>query len=158
MQGKENMQKMIKVLAACAFAALLMPGVASAEDLITFDAAAINALPGKTTPDKLIVRPFLQPGGDTTSARVSLPANSDIAPHAHPAGKVAIVVVLSGDFKIGLGDKFDEAGLKTVAPGGVIVLRDTDPKHFARTGNGPVELMLVAAPKASVAPAWLGTK
>lgn len=154
------MRKMLKALSVSfGIAALLaMTGVAGAENLLTFDAAALNALPGKTTPGKSIVRPFLQQGGDVVSARVSLPANSDIAPHPHPAGKVAIVVVLSGDFQVGLGDKFDEAGLKTVAPGGVIVLRDTDPKHFARTGNGPVELMLVAAPKASVAPVWLGGK
>ena len=154
------MRKMLKAVSVSfGIAALLaMTGVAGAENLLTLDAAALNALPGKTTPDKLIVRPFLQQGGDVVSARVSLPANSDIAPHAHPAGKAAIVVVLSGDFKIGLGDKFDEAGLKTVAPGGVIVLRDSDPKHFARTGNGPVELMLVAAPKASVAPVWFEGK
>lgn len=133
-------------------------GGAHAQSLITLDAAAINAVPGKTTPEKITIRPLLQPGGDVVTARVSLPANSDIAPHPHPAGKVAIVTVLSGDFKIGLGDKFDEAALKAVAPGGVIVLRDTDPKHFARTGNGPVELMLVAAPKASIAAAWLGDK
>ncbi|EFI51618.1 hypothetical protein [Afipia sp. 1NLS2] len=40
----------------------------------------------------------------------------------------------------------------------MVVFRDTDPKHFARTGNGPVELLLVAAPKGSVAPVWLGDK
>ncbi len=137
---------------------LALPIGANAQSLITLDAAAINAVPGKTTPEKITIRPLLQPGGDVVTARVSLPANSDIAPHPHPAGKVAIVTVLSGDFKIGLGDKFDEAALKAVAPGGVIVLRDTDPKHFARTGNGPVELMLVAAPKASIAAAWLGDK
>lgn len=151
---------MIKLLVVSFwFVALLaMPGSAGAQSLITFDAAAINAVPGKTSPEKITARSFLQPGGDTVAARVALPANSDIAPHPHPAGKVAIVTVLSGDFKIGLGDKFDDAGLKTVAPGGIIVFRDTDPKHFARTGNGPVELMLVAVPKASVAPTWLGDK
>lgn len=154
------MQKMIRILgASLGLAALLaMPSAASAENLLTFDAAAISAIPGKTAPNNLIVRPLLQPGGDVASVRVSLPANTDIAPHPHPAGKAAIVVVLSGDFKVGLGDKFDEAGLKTVAPGGMVVFRDTDPKHFARTGNGPVELLLVAAPKASVAPVWLGGK
>src|SRR5690606_10103460 len=130
---------------------------AQAQSLITLDAAAVNALPAKTSPEKITMRAFLQ-GGDVVSARVSLPANTEIAPHPHPAGKVAIVTVLSGDFKVGLGDKFDEAGLKTVAPGGVIVFRETDPKHFARTGNGPVELLLVAAPKAMVAPTWLGGK
>ena len=137
---------------------LAMPSAAGAQGLITLDGAAIGALPSKTTHDSITLRPLLQPGGDVVSARVSLPANKDIPPHPHPAGKVAIVTVLSVDFKIGLGDKFDEAGLKTVAPGGVIVFRDTDPQHFARTGNGPVELLMVAAPKASVAPTWQGGK
>jgi quercetin dioxygenase-like cupin family protein len=148
---------MIKTtIASLGVAALLaMATGAQAQSLITLDAAAINALPAKTSPEKITLRPFLQ-GGDVVSARVSLPANADIPPHPHPAGKVAIVTVLSGDFKVGLGDKFDDAALKTVAPGGVIVFRDSDPKHFARTGNGPVELLLVAAPKASVASAWLG--
>jgi quercetin dioxygenase-like cupin family protein len=136
---------------------LMMATGAQAQSLITLDAAAINALPAKTSPEKITLRPFLQ-GGDVVSARVSLPANADIPPHPHPAGKVAIVTVLSGDFKVGLGDKFDDAALKTVAPGGVIVFRDSDPKHFARTGNGPVELLLVAAPKASIASAWQGDK
>ncbi|MGB3046321.1 MAG: cupin domain-containing protein [Xanthobacteraceae bacterium] len=150
---------MIKsTIASLGVAALLtMATGAQAQNLITLDAAAVSALPAKTSPEKITLRPFLQ-GGDVVSARVSLPANADIPPHPHPAGKVAIVTVLSGDFKVGLGDKFDDAALKTVAPGGVIVFRDSDPKHFARTGNGPVELLLVAAPKASVASAWQGDK
>ncbi|SEP37300.1 Cupin domain-containing protein [Rhodopseudomonas pseudopalustris] len=136
---------------------LMMATGAQAQSLFTLDAAAINALPATTSPQKVTSRPFLQ-GGDTVSARVSLPANADIPPHPHPVGKVAIVTVLSGDFKVGLGDKFDDAALKTVAPGGVIIFRENDPKHFARTGNGPVELLLVAAPKISIAPAWQAAK
>jgi len=152
---------MKSTIAVIGFAVLLaVPGIqgADAQSLITLDGAAVDALPAKTTPEKITVRSFLQPGGDVVAARVSLPANTEIAPHPHPAGKVAIVTVVSGDFKVGLGDKFDEAGLKTVAPGGVIVFRDNDPKHFARTGNGPVELLLVAAPKGSVASIWQGGK
>ncbi len=139
------------------FALVALPAAACAQGLITLDGAAVNAVPSKTTPDKITLRSFLQPG-DVVAARVSLPANTDIPPHPHPSGKVAIVTVVSGDFKVGLGDKFDEAALKTVAPGGVIVFRETDPKHFARTGNAPVELLLLAAPKASVNPAWQGGK
>jgi quercetin dioxygenase-like cupin family protein len=151
---------MIKTaISTIGFAAFIATPIhAQAQSLITLDTAAINALPAKTSPEKITMRSLLQPGGDVVSARVSLPANTEIAPHPHPAGKVAIVTVLSGDFKIGLGDKFDSAALKTVAPGGVIVLRDNDPKHFARTGDGPVELLLVAAPKTSVAPVWQGGK
>jgi quercetin dioxygenase-like cupin family protein len=151
-EGYAMIKSIVFALGFAAFVAL--PTGACAQGLITLDAAAVDALPAKTSPEKITLRPFLQPSGDVVAARVSLPANAEIPPHPHPPGSVAIVTVVSGDFKVGLGDKFDEAGLKTVAPGGVIVFRDTDPKHFARTGNGPVELLLVAAPKASVAPAW----
>ncbi|MBN8969221.1 MAG: hypothetical protein J0G95_12270 [Rhizobiales bacterium] len=159
MHAKET-RDMTKLMVATVGLVVLLaiPMGASAQNLIALDAAAIDSVPGKTTPEKIVIRSLLQSAGDVVAARVSLPANSDIAPHPHPAGKVAIVTVLSGDFKIGLGDKFDAAALKAVAPGGVIVLRDADPKHFARTGNGPVELMLLAAPKASIAPVWLGDK
>lgn len=139
-------------------AAVLAGSPAGAQDMITFDAAAVNALPGSTPLEKVTFRPLLKSGGDVASVRVSIPANTDVAPHPHPAGKVAIITVLSGDFKVGLGTKFDEAGLKTVAPGGVIVFRDSDPLHYARVGNTPVELLLVAAPKDAVNPALLGAK
>lgn len=154
-QGTDMIKTTIASLGAAAL--LMMVSGAHAQSLITLDRAAVNALPAKTSPEKITLRPFLQ-GGDVVSARVSLPANADIPPHPHPAGKIAIVTVLSGDFKVGLGDKFDDAALKTVAPGGVIIFRDNDPKHFARTGNGPVELLLVAALKTSIAPAWQASK
>ena len=139
-------------------AALAAGAPAAAQDLITLDGKAIGALPSSTSPLKITAIPLLQPGGEAVSVRVSLPANSDIDPHPHPSGKVAIVTVLSGDFRVGLGKTFSEAALRRVAPGEMIVFRDTDPLHFARTGNGPVELLLIAAPKAAVSPALLGAK
>lgn len=131
---------------------------AAAQDLITLDRDAIGALPSTTSPLKITALPLLQSGGDVVAARVSLPANTDVAPHPHPAGKVAVVTVLSGDFRIGLGDTFSEAALTPVLPGGMIVFRDTDPQHFARTGDGPVELLLMAAPKEAITPALLGAE
>lgn len=145
-------------LASLAVAAVMTASPASAQEMITLDAAAISALPGSTPLEKVTFRPLLKSGGDVASVRVSIPANTDVAPHPHPAGKVAIVTVLSGEFKVGLGDKFEEAGLKTVAPGGMIVFRDSDPQHYARTGNSSVELLLVAAPKDMINPALLGAK
>ena len=144
-------------LALLAVAAVMGHSGVQAQELITHDAAAVAALPSSTSPLKITLRPLLQ-GGDVVAARVWLPANTDIAPHPHPAGKVAVVTVLSGDFKIGLGNAFNESVLKPVAPGGVIVFRDNDPHHFARTGNAPVELLLIASPKNTVTPALLGAK
>lgn len=146
------------LLASLALIAMAANAAATAQDLITLDSKAIKALPSTTSPLKITALPLLQPGGNVVAVRVSLPANTDIAPHPHPPGKVAIVTVLSGNFKIGLGNTFSEAALNPVAPGGMIVFRDTDPQHFARTGNGPVELLLVAGPKDAVSPALLGAK
>jgi quercetin dioxygenase-like cupin family protein len=146
------------LFASLALTAMAVCSPALAQDMITLDKKAIDALPSTTSPLKITVLPLLQPGGDVVVVRVLLPANTDIAPHPHPAGKAAVVTVLSGDFKIGLGNTFSDAALKPVAPGGMIVLRDTDPQHFARTGNGQVELLLVAGPKGTVSPALLGAK
>ena len=149
-------------IAATASIMLLVALTASApvvaQDLITFDKGAIGTLPSTTSPLKITAIPLLQAGGEAVSARISLPANTDIDPHPHPSGKVAIVTVLSGDFRVGLGKTFSEAALRRVAPGEMIIFRDTDPLHFARTGNGPVELLLIAAPRTAVVPALLGAK
>jgi quercetin dioxygenase-like cupin family protein len=158
MTGTTTMSAKSSLLVSLALMAVATSSPAAAQELITFDKKAIDALPSTITPSKLTVLRLLQPGGNVVVVRVSLPANTDIAPHPHPAGKVAVVTVLSGDFKVGLGNSFSEAALKPVAPGGMFVFRETDPQHFARTGNGPVELLLVAGPKESVSPALLGAK
>ena len=146
------------LLAALALIVAAAGAPAAAQDLVTLDSDEIKALPSATSPLKITSLPLLQPGGDVVAVRVSLPAGTDIAPHPHPGGKTAVVTVLSGDFQIGLGATFSEAALKRVAPGEMIVLRDTDPHHFARTGGTPVELLLVAAPKGGVSPALLGAR
>jgi hypothetical protein len=142
----ETMAVKSAFLAVLALTTAVAVAPASAQDLITLDKKAIQALPSKTSPLKITSLPLLQAGGDVVALRVSLPANTDIAPHAHPAGKV------------GLGDSFNEAALKSLSAGEMVVFRDTDPQHFARTGNSPVELLLVAAPKAAVSQALPGVK
>lgn len=146
------------LLASLALIVVAAGSPAMAQDLITLDKKTIQALPSTTSPLKITLSPLLQAGGDVVAVRVSLPANTDIAPHAHPAGKVAMVTVLSGDIKIGLGNTFNEAALKSVPPGEMVMFRDTDPHHFARTGNSPVELILIAAPKAAIAQALPAAK
>lgn len=146
------------LFASLVFIAAAAISPASAQDLITLDSNAVKALPNTVSPLKITLLPLLQSGNEVVAGRVFLPANTDIAPHPHPAGKVAIVTVLSGEIRIGLGEKFNEAALKPLKPGDVVVFRDNDPLHFARTGNAPVELLLVAAPKGAVSPAWLGAK
>lgn len=148
----------VDLLASLVRIALGATSTVAAQDLIILDRNAIEALPSTTSPLKITSLPLLKPGGDVVAIRTSLPANSDIAPHPHPAGKVALVTVLSANFEIGLAETFSEAALKPLAPGEQIVLRDTDPRHFARIGSDPAELLLIAAPKGTVFPALLGTK
>lgn len=59
--------------------------------------------------------------------RLQLPAGYKIAPHWHPA--VEQVTVLSGTVAIGMGDKWDDAGLKTMATGGFVSL-PAEMRHY----------------------------
>lgn len=64
-----------------------------------------------------------------------VPAHTQIAAHSHRDDRVATVV--SGTWRIGYGDKFDESKLKSLPPGSFY----TEPparNHFAETGDEPV--------------------
>jgi hypothetical protein len=57
-----------------------------------------------------------------------VPAHTTIPAHSHRDNRMANV--LSGEWKFGYGNHFDEKSLKTLPPGGV--------NHFARTDTNPV--------------------
>lgn len=118
---------------------------------------AFLALPAQTSPLGLIRRPVLPPGRDVVAMRVSVPPDSDIPPHGHPKGKAAMIFVLAGELRLGLGTAFDEEALRPVAAGGIAVFRADDPPHFARTGPEGAEFLVIAAPPEAIAPALLGT-
>jgi quercetin dioxygenase-like cupin family protein len=61
--------------------------------------------------------------------RISLPNGYRIAPHTHPA--VERVTVIDGTFQLGMGDKFDEAALKSL-PAGAFVSMQPGTRHFVR--------------------------
>ena len=68
-----------------------------------------------------------------------VPAHTQIAAHSHRDDRVATVV--SGTWRIGYGDKFDESKLKPLRPGSFY----TEPpgrNHFAETGDEPVEVQI----------------
>jgi pimeloyl-ACP methyl ester carboxylesterase len=78
-----------------------------------------------------------QPGVYTIMLRV--PAHTEIAAHAHRDDRVATVI--SGTWHIGYGQKFDEAKLKALPPGGFY----TEPPgkaHFASTGADAVVVQI----------------
>lgn len=70
--------------------------------------------------------------GDFT-VRLKMPAGYKIAPHWHP--KRENVTVISGNFKVGMGDKWDDSKLATFAPGSFAYL-DPEMHHYAQAGDG----------------------
>ena len=65
--------------------------------------------------------------GDFT-IRLKMPDGYKIAPHWHP--KRENVTVISGGFKLGMGDKFDESKMMNCPPGSFAYL-DPDMHHYA---------------------------
>jgi hypothetical protein len=65
--------------------------------------------------------------GDFT-VRLKMPAGYKIAPHWHPSREN--VTVISGSFKVGMGDHFDESKMMTFSAGSFAYL-DPDMHHYA---------------------------
>ena len=83
--------------------------------------------------------------------RLKMPAGYKIAPHWHPTDEH--VTVVSGNFALGMGEKFDKAALKTLPAGGY-ALMPADMRHYAMAttattvqvhGQGPFALTYVNA-------------
>ena len=75
--------------------------------------------------------------GDYT-VRLKMPAGYRIAPHWHPQREN--VTVISGTFKVGMGDKFDESKMGTFTAGSFAYL-DPDMHHYAMaTGEVVVQI------------------
>lgn len=129
---------------------------APTRDLRVLTPDAFQALPGETSPHRIVKRAVLQCGLDVVAMRASLPANADIPPHGHPKGKAAMLFVIAGELQVGLGTRFDAARLHRVPPGGIAVFRADDPLHFARTDPDGAEFLVIAAPPEAIAPAMLG--
>jgi quercetin dioxygenase-like cupin family protein len=118
--------------------------------------AAHSGSPGKNafTADAIPYGPapsFVAPGaqlavleGDPTASqgdytvRLKMPAGYRIAPHWHPQREN--VTVISGTFKVGMGDRFDESKMGTF-PAGSFAYLDPDMHHFAMaTGEVVVQI------------------
>ncbi len=106
------------------------------------------------TPDQIKYGPppaFIAPGsqlavveGDPTASsgdftvRLKMPDGYKIAPHWHP--KRENVTVISGNFKVGMGDSFDQSKMMTF-PAGSFAYLDPDMHHYAMA-SGPVEVQV----------------
>lgn len=69
--------------------------------------------------------------GDYT-VRVKMPDGYRIAPHWHP--KRENVTVISGTFKVGMGDRFDEGSMMSF-PAGSFAYLDPEMHHYAITSG-----------------------
>jgi quercetin dioxygenase-like cupin family protein len=115
-------------------AGLLLPTVAhdSSHDKNAF---APDTIPWGPAPP--VVRPGAQfavlEGDPTTSTadftiRLKMPDGFRIAPHWHPQREN--VTIISGTFKVGMGDTFDPKAMKTF-PAGSFAYLDPNMHHFA---------------------------
>ena len=72
------------------------------------------------------------------TVRLKMPAGYRIAPHWHP--KRENVTVISGTFKVGMGDRFDEKNMMSF-PAGSFAYLDPDMHHYAMaTGEVVVQI------------------
>ena len=76
----------------------------------------------------------LASSGDYT-VRLKMPAGYRIAPHWHPQREN--VTVISGTFKVGMGDKFDE-GAMMAFPSGSFAYLDPSMHHYAMASDDVV--------------------
>ncbi|MCG9970941.1 cupin domain-containing protein [Christiangramia crocea] len=65
--------------------------------------------------------------------RLKLPAGYSIQAHWHPVDEH--ITVISGSFKMGMGDKFDANALEHISEGGFVVM-PAKSTHFATTEEG----------------------
>jgi hypothetical protein len=64
------------------------------------------------------------------TVRLKLPADYKIPAHWHPAAER--VTVLSGEFNMGIGEKFDQSKTQAVTPGAIMIMQPKTP-HFGWT-------------------------
>lgn len=81
--------------------------------------------------------------------RLTMPARYKIPPHHH--GRREHVTVISGEFKVGMGDQFDESKMNSFSPGSFAWLEPTV-HHYAMAGpetviqlhgTGPWEIVYI---------------
>jgi quercetin dioxygenase-like cupin family protein len=73
------------------------------------------------------------------TVRVAIAAGTQAQPHTHRDNRS--VTVLSGNWQMGYGTKFDANALKTLPPGSVYTEPAGQP-HFAHASDGPVVILV----------------
>jgi hypothetical protein len=142
------------------YLALMLGGLLSAAGLaLTVAAHPSSAGKNAFTPADIPYGPapaFVAPGaqlavlegnpaassGDYT-IRLKMPAGYRIAPHWHPMREN--VTVISGTFKVGMGDRFDESTMASF-PAGSFAYLDPDMHHYAMASGEVVVQVHGTAP------------
>jgi quercetin dioxygenase-like cupin family protein len=155
---------MRKFLAILVLLPVLALAQTAAPKKATTKAKSAGAAPVVVTPDKIQWGPapavfpagahFAVLAGDPSKpgpfvARIKAPDGYRIMPHWHPTGEY--VTVISGEFRVGMGDKFDESSMQTL-PTGSVAAMPAHHNHYAMTkgesvvqvnSTGPFKLVYV---------------
>lgn len=123
----------------CAFLAtlLLTASPAAMQNTFTADKIPYGPAPAFLNPGAQLAVLEGDPGaasGDFT-VRLKVPAGYRIAPHWHPNREN--VTVISGNFKVGMGDTFDESKMATFGAGSFAYL-DPSMHHYAMADGAVV--------------------
>jgi hypothetical protein len=129
--------KRVMVIALCASAALLAGQTTSPQNTFVPDQMKYGPPPPFVPPGAQVAVLEGDPGassGDFT-IRIKMPDGYKIAPHWHP--KRENVTVISGKFKVGMGDKFEAANMK-LFPAGSFAYLDPDMHHYAMASGATI--------------------
>jgi len=83
------------------------------------------------------------------TARIKVPSGFKVAPHTHPG--IEHVTVISGEFSMGMGEKWEDKGMHALHAGDVMIMQPGTP-HYARAkgetvvqihGMGPWKVVYV---------------
>ncbi|HLY61371.1 MAG TPA: cupin domain-containing protein [Terriglobia bacterium] len=152
---------LVSIILLCSFSVAQEAAKTASKSSATKSAAKKEPMKAKNAfaPDEVQwgpAPPFIQPGaslavlegnpmgatGDYT-VRLKMPDGYKIAPHWHP--KRENVTIISGSFKVGMGDKFDESKMMTF-PAGSFAFLDPSMHHYAMSNGETVVQIHGAAP------------
>ena len=127
----------LSALVCCAlFAAAARPN-SSEKNIFTPDSIPWGPAPSFVEPGAQLAvvegNPLASTGDYTV--RLKMPAGYRIAPHWHP--KRENVTVISGKFKLGMGDRFEESSMQTF-PAGSFAYLDPEMHHYAMASGEAV--------------------